>query len=60
MNGAHLKQQRKSLGLSIAKTSLKLGISARTLCRWELLPELSPRKLECIKTKFPDLLIGTA
>lgn len=45
MTGRQLKQRRKELNHSIASASTQLGISDRTLCRWECLPEL-PRKVE--------------
>ena len=35
MTGAELKSLRKKLGLSLAKASQQIEVSARTWCRWE-------------------------
>lgn len=35
MTGSELKALRKSLGLSLAKASQQVEVSARTWCRWE-------------------------
>lgn len=51
MTGAQLKQQRKALGLSLSTASKQIGISSRTLCRWELLPEL-PRKYKLLASRL--------
>jgi len=35
MTSSELKELRKSLGLSLAKASRQVEVSARTWCRWE-------------------------
>lgn len=35
MTGPQLKALRKRLGLSLAQTAQQLGVSARSICRWE-------------------------
>jgi len=35
MTGAELKVLRKGLGLSLTQAAYKLGVSARSLARWE-------------------------
>lgn len=40
MTGAQLKQRRRELKHSLASASRELGISARTIARWESLLEL--------------------
>ena len=40
MTGAQLKQRRRDLKHSLASASRELGISARTIARWECLLEL--------------------
>lgn len=51
MTGAELKQRRKELNHSIASASLLLGVSDRTLCRWERLPEL-PKQIRLLTKKL--------
>ena len=35
VTGPQLKALRKRLGLSLAPTAQQLGVSARSICRWE-------------------------
>lgn len=35
MNGAELKDLRKSLNISLAQAARQVEVSARTWCRWE-------------------------
>lgn len=51
MTGAQLKQRRRELKHSLASASRELGISARTIARWENLLEL-PSHAENIVLKL--------
>jgi DNA-binding transcriptional regulator YiaG len=55
MTGDQFKQRRKGLNHSISSASSKLGISSRTLCRWENLPEL-PLKIEQLTKRLTKRL----
>lgn len=55
MTGEQFKQRRKELNHSISSASTSLGISNRTLCRWENLPEL-PLKIELLTKRLTKRL----